>query len=102
MNQDKIKIFRRNINNFRYADDTTLMEESWKELKRLLVRGKEECKRVGLKLNFKKLRPWQQVSSLHGKYKGESGSSDSIYLGGAPKSLWMVAAPMKLKDTCSL
>ena len=53
--QAKIKIFRGNIN-FRYADDTTLMEDSENELKRLLMRGKEESKRVGLKLNFKKTK----------------------------------------------
>ena len=61
-----IKIARRNINNLRYADDTTVMAES-KELKSLLMKVKEESEKVGLKLNIKKLRSWHPVPSLHGK-----------------------------------
>ena len=64
--QAGIKIARRNINNLRYADDTTLMAES-KELKSLLMKVKEESEKVGLKLNFRKLRSWHPVPSLHGK-----------------------------------
>ena len=64
--QAGIKISRRNISNLRYADDTTLMEES-KELKSLLMKVKEESEKVGLKLNIRKLRLWHPVPSLHGK-----------------------------------
>ena len=62
-----IKIARRNINNLRYADDTTLMAESKEELKSLLMKVKEESEKVGLKLNIQKLRSWHPVPSLHGK-----------------------------------
>ena len=62
-----IKIARKNINNLRYADDTTLMAESEKELKSLLMKVKEESEKVGLKLNIQKLRSWHLVPSLHGK-----------------------------------
>ena len=65
--QAGIKIAGRNINNLRYADDTTLMAESEEELKRLLVEVKEESEKVGLKLNIQKLRSWHLVPSLHGK-----------------------------------
>ena len=66
-----IKIAGRNINNFRYASDTTLMAESKEELKSLLMNVKEESKKVDLKLNLKKLRSWHPAPSLHGKYNGE-------------------------------
>ena len=65
--QAGIKIFRRNINNLRYADDTTLMAENQEELKSLLMKVKEESEKVGLKLNIQKLRPWHLVPSRHGK-----------------------------------
>ena len=65
--QNAIKITRRNINNLRYADDTTLMAESEEELKSLLMKVKEESEKVGLKLNIQKLRSWHLVPSLHGK-----------------------------------
>ena len=65
--QAGIKIARRNINNLRYADDTTLMAESEEELKSLLMKVKEENEKVGLKLNIRKLRSWHLVPSLHGK-----------------------------------
>ena len=65
--QAGIKIAGRNINNLRYNDDTTLMEESEEELKRLLMKVKEESEKVGLKLNIQKLRSWHLVPSLHGK-----------------------------------
>ena len=64
--QAEIKIARRNINNLRYVDDTTLMAQS-EELKSLLMKVKEESEKVGLKLTFRKLRPWEPVPSLHGK-----------------------------------
>ena len=70
--QDRIKSARRNVNNLRYAHDTTLMAESEEELQSLLMRVKEESEKVGLKLNIqKKLRSWHPVPSLHGKRKGE-------------------------------
>ena len=65
--QAGIKIARRNSNNFRYADDTTLMAESEEELKSLLMKMKEESEKVGLKLKIQNIRPWHLVSSLHGK-----------------------------------
>ena len=65
--QAGIKIARRNINNLRYADDTTLMAESKEELKSLLMEVKEESENVGLKLNIQKMKTWHLVPSLHGK-----------------------------------
>ena len=65
--QAGIKIARRNTNNLRYADDTTLMEESEEELKSLLMKVKEESERVGLSSTFRKQRSWHLVPSLHGK-----------------------------------
>ena len=65
--QAGFKIARRNINNFRYADDTTLMADSEEELKSLLMKVKEESEKASLKLNIQKLRSWHPVPSLHGK-----------------------------------
>ena len=65
--QAGIKIAGRNINYFRYADDTTLIAESKEELKRLFMKVKEESEKAGLKLNIQKLRSWYPVLSLHGK-----------------------------------
>ena len=65
--QARIKIARRNINNLRYVDDTTLMAESEEELKNLLMKLKEESEKVGLKLNIQKLISWHKVPSFHGK-----------------------------------
>ena len=67
MTQTVIKIAGRNINNLRYADDTTLMAESKEELKSLLMKVKEKSEKVGLKLTFRKLRSWHLVPPLHGK-----------------------------------
>ena len=69
--QAGIKIAGRNINNLRYADDTTLMAKSEEELKSLLMRVNEESAKAGLKLNIEKLRSWHLVPSLHGKIEGE-------------------------------
>ena len=69
--QAGIKISRRNINNLRYADDTTLMAESEEELKSLLRKVKEESGKVGLKLNIQNQRSCHPVPSLHGKYRGK-------------------------------
>ena len=65
--QAGIKIARRDVNNFRYADDATLMMESEEELKSLLMKVKEESEKAGLKLNIQKLRSWHPVPSLHDK-----------------------------------
>ena len=69
--QAKIKKARRNINDFRYGDDTTVMAESKEELKSLLMRVKKETEKAGLKLSIKKLRSWHPVPSVHGKQKGK-------------------------------
>ena len=69
--QAEIKIAGRNINNLRYADDTTIMAESEEELKSLLMKVKVESEKVGLKLNIQKLRSWHPVPSLHGKQMGK-------------------------------
>ena len=69
--QAGIKNDRRNINNLRYSDDTTLVAESEEELKSLLMKVKEESEKVGLKATFRKLRSWHLVPSLHGKYMGK-------------------------------
>ena len=69
--QAGVKIARRNTNNLRYADDTTLIAESGEELKSLLLKVKEESEKVWLKLNIQKSRPWHPVPSLHGKQMGE-------------------------------
>ena len=65
--QAGIKVAWRNINNLRYADDTTLMAESEEELKSFLMKVKEESEKVGLKLNIEKAKSWHPVLSLHGK-----------------------------------
>ena len=97
--QTGIKTAGRNLNNLRYADDTTLMAESEEELKSLLMKVKEESERVGLKLAFRKLRSWHLVPSLHGKQMGKQWLTLFFW---APNSQQMVTAAMKLKDTCSL
>ena len=94
--QAGIKIARRNINNLRYADDTTLMAESEEELKSLLVKVKEESEKVGLKLNIKKTKIMASSPITSRKINGET--VETLFW-GAPKSLQMVIAAMKLKDT---
>ena len=79
-----------NINNLRYADDTTLMAEGEEELKSLLMRVKEESEKAGLKLNIKKLRSWHPIPSFHGKYKEKKWKHWRILFSWAPKSLWWV------------
>ena len=100
--QAGIKIAGRNINNLRYADDTTLMAESEEELKGLLMKVKEESEKVALKLNIQKTRSWHPVPSLHGKQMDKQWKQWQTLFGGAPKSLQMVTAAMKLKDAYSL
>ena len=90
---------RRNINNLRYADDTTLMAESEEKLKSLLMKVKEECEEVALKLNIQKTKIMASGPSLHGKEMGKQWLT--LFL-GTPKSLQMVIAAMKLKDAYSL
>ena len=86
-----------NINKLRYGDDITLMAESEEELKSLLMKVKESEK-VGLKLNIQKTRSWHLVPSLHGKQMGKQWNQCQTLFFGAPKSLQMVIAAMKLKD----
>ena len=78
------------------------MAESEEELKSLLMKVKEESEKVGLKLNIQKLRSWHLVPSLHGKYMGKQWKQCQTLFLGAPKSLQMVTAAMKLKEACSL
>ena len=80
--QAGIKIARRNINNLRYADDTTLIAESEEELKSLLLKVKEESEKVGLKLNIQKTRSWHLAPLLHGNRWGNSGNSVRLYSWG--------------------
>ena len=77
-----IRIAGRNINNLRYADDTTLMAESEEELKSLLMKVKKENENVGLKLKFRKLRSWHLVPSLHANRWENSGNSVRLYIFG--------------------
>ena len=98
--QAEIKIAGRNINNLRYADDTTLMAESEEELKSLLMKMKEEREKVGLKLNIQKTKIMASGPITSWEIDGET-VRDFIF-GGAPESLQMVTAAMKLKDACSL
>ena len=97
--QAGIKIAGRNINNLRYADDTTLMAESEEELKSLLMKVKEESEKVGLKLNIQRTKIMASSPITSWEIDGET-LADFIFL--APKSLQMVTAAMKLKDACSL
>ena len=101
--QAGIRIARRNINNLRYADDTTLMAESEEELKSLLLKVKEESEKVGLKLNIQKTKIMVSGPITSWQIDGETVEtvSDFLFL-GAPKSLQMVTAAMKLKDAYSL
>ena len=100
--QAGIKIAWRNINNFRYADDTTLMAESEEELKSLLMKVKEESEKVGLKLNIQKTNIMTSSSIISWQIDGETMETVTEFIWGAPKSLQMVIAAMKLKDACSL
>ena len=101
--QAGIKIAGRNINNLRYADDTTFMEESEEELKSLLMKAKEESGKVGLKLNIQKTNIMASGPITSWEIDGETVETVlDFFWGGAPKSLQMVTAAMKLKDTYSL
>ena len=100
--QAGIQIAGRNINNLRYADDTTLVAESEKELKSLLMRAKEESEKVGLKLNIQKTKIVVSGPITSWQIDGETVETVTDFIFWAPKSLLMVSAAMKLKDVCSL
>ena len=100
--QAGIKITGRTINNLRYADDTTLMAEN-EELKSLLMKVKEDCEKVGLKLNIQKTKILASGPITLWEMYGETVETVADFIfGGAPKSLQMVIAAMKLKDASSL
>ena len=100
--QAGIKIAGRNSSNLRYTDDNTLMEESEEELKSLLMKVKEESEKVGLKLNIQKTKIMASGPITSWEIDGETGETVSDFIFGAPKSLQMVIAAMKLKDAyCS-
>ena len=96
------KIARRNINNLRYADDTTLMAESEEELKSLFMNVKEKSKKVGLKLNIQKTKIMASSPITSWEIDGETVETVSDFIFWAPKSLQMVTVVMKLKDAYSL
>ena len=112
--QARIKIVGRNINNLRYADDTTLMAESetfyfkseafyfLQEVKSLLMKVKEESEKVGLKLNIQKTKIMASGPITSWEIDGETVETVSDFILGTPKSLQMVTAAMKLKDAYSL
>ena len=97
--QARIKIAGRNINNLRYADDTTLMAESKEELKSILMNVKEESEKVGLKFNIQKTKIMASAPITSWEIDGET--VETLFW-GAQKSLQLVTTAMKLKDTCSL
>ena len=100
--QAGIKIARRIINNLRYVDDTTLMAESEGELKSLLMKVKEESEKVGLKLNIQKTKIMASGPITSWQIDGKQWKQWPTLFSWAPKSLRMVTAAIKLKDTCSL
>ena len=100
--QAGIKIARRNINNLRYADDTTLMAESEEDLKSLLMKVKEESEKVSLKLNIQKTKIVASGPNTSWEIDGETVETVADFIFWAPKSLQMVTAAMKLKHAHSL
>ena len=96
--QAGIKIARRNINNLRYADNTTLMAESEEKLKGILMNVKEESEKVGLKFNIQKTKIMASISITSWQIDGKQWKQWLTLFWGAPKSLQMVTAAMKLKD----
>ena len=100
--QAGIKIAGRNINNLRYADDTTLMAEIEEELKSLLMKVKEESEKVGVKLNIQKTKIMASGPITSWQIDGETVEQWQTLFFWTPKSLQMVTAAMKLKDACSL
>ena len=100
--QAGIKIVGRNTNNLRYADEIILMAESEEEWKSLLMKVKEESEKVGLKLNIQKTKIMASGPITSWEIDGETMEIVLDFILGAPKSLQMVTAAMKLKDICSL
>ena len=100
--QTGIKIAGRNINNLRYADDSTLMAKSKEKLKNLLMKVKEESGKAGLKLNVQKTKIMASGPITSWQIDGETVEIVADFISGALKSLQMVIAAMKLKDACSL
>ena len=100
--QAGIKIAGRNINNLRYADDTTLMAESKEELKSLLIKVKEESEKAGLKLSIQETKIMASGPITSWQIDGETMKTVTDFIFSDPKSLQIVIAAMKLKDTCSL
>ena len=100
--QAGIKISGRNIKNLRYADDTILMAESAEELKSLLRKVKEESEKVGLKLNIQKTKIMASGPITSWKIEGKTVETVSDFIFWAPKSLQLMTAALKLKDTNSL
>ena len=100
--QAGIKIVGRNINNLRYADDTTVMAESGEELKSLLMKVKEENEKVVLKLNIQKTKTIAFGPIPSWQIDGETVEIVTDFIFWTPKSLQIMTAAMKLKDTCSL
>ena len=100
--QAGIKIAGRNINNLRYAGDTTLMVESEEELKSLLMKVKEESEKAGLNLNIQKTKIMASGPITYWQVDGETVETVRDFISWAPKSLQMVTAAMKLKDAYSL
>ena len=100
--QAGVKIAGRNINNLRYADDTTLMAESEEELKNLLMKVKEESEKAGLKLNIQKTKIMASGPITSWQIDGETMETVTDFIFLVPKSLQIVNAAMKLKDICSL
>ena len=100
--QAGIKTAGRNINNLRYADDTTLMAENEEELKSLLMKVKEESEKAGLKLDIQKTKIMASGLITSWQIGGKTTETVRDFISWAPKSLQMVTAAVKLKDTCSL
>ena len=100
--QAGIKIARSNINNLRYADDTTLMAEGEEELKSLLMKVKEKSGKAGLKLNIQKTKIMASSPITSWQIDGETMETVTDFILEAPKSMQMVTVAMKLKDACSL
>ena len=100
--QAEIKIAGRNMNNFKYADDTTLMAESEEELKNLLMKVKEESENAGLKVNIQRTKIMASGPITSWQIDEDTMEIGETLFSWAPKSLQMMTAAMKLKDACSL
>ena len=100
--QTRIKIAQRNINNLRYADDTTLITESEERLKSFLIKVKEKSEKIGLKTSVQKTKIMASGPIASWQIDGETVETMTDFILGAPESLQMVTAAMKLKDACSL